>query len=71
MVEEVGDERGKEQAIEVMIQDFNVTLEQAMKAIFLSQDNNSSSEGQSIQTTHREKKVNQAKKVQSIVKTPF
>jgi hypothetical protein len=36
LLEEMLNERGKENSLETLIQDFNVTLDQAMKAIFLS-----------------------------------
>jgi hypothetical protein len=62
LVEEMLNDHGKDRSLETLIQDFNVTLDQAMKAIFLSQDNQSSGL-QSLNNTSREKKMNQSKKV--------
>lgn len=62
LMEEMLNERGMDHSLETLIQDFNVTLDQAMKAIFLSQDNQSSAI-QSLNNTSREKKMNQSKKV--------
>ena len=70
IMEEMMNDRGKDHSLETLIQDFNVTMDQAMKAIFLSQDNQSSGL-QSLNITSREKKMNYSKKVLSISLHPL